>query len=414
MIAAERKWHSMQSRYRRVKRGCYVYSLTTAVLVNLSPVLFLTLRACYGISYGALGALISINFLTQLGVDLLFSFRPRLFDIPKVVRIAPLVAAAGLALYGLWPLFFPDLAYLGLVLATVIFSMAAGLAEVLLSPVIAAIPSPDPDREMSRLHSAYAWGVGPVVLLSTLYLHGFGRQNWYGLPLLFLAVPLTSFVLLAGAEFPDLAGREPERERAPLKNRTLWLCVAAIFLGGAAENTISQWGSGYLEAALGIPKLWGDALGMVLFSLMLGGGRTLYTKYGTKVERLLFWGSVGAAGCYLTAALCPVPAVGLMACALTGLCTSLLWPGTLIVAAERIPRGGVVMYALLAAGGDLGSCLVPQAIGLLTDAAIAALPGGEQMGMRLGMLLGALCPIAAAFIFQRFLPNRRLQKNKVA
>ena len=342
-------------------------------------------------------------------MDLLFSFRPKLFDIPKVVRFAPLLAAAGLAIYGLWPLLFPKTAYLGLLTATTIFSAAGGLAEVLLSPVIAAIPCPDPDREMTGLHSAYAWGVGPVVLLSTLFLQVFGRENWHFLPLLFLIVPLTAFGLLIGAEFPDLAPQESKREESPLKNGTLWLCVAAIFLGGAAENTMSQWGSSYLEGALGIPKVLGDALGVAMFSLMLGTGRTLYTKFGSGVERFLYWGSIGAAGCYLTAALCPVPAVGLMACALTGLFTSLLWPGTLIAAAERIPTGGVVMYALLAAGGDLGSSVIPQLIGLITDASIGRLPGGEQTGMRLGMLLGALCPILAAFIFRKF--RRNLQNS---
>ena len=168
---------------------------------------------------------------------------------------------------------------------------------------------------------------------------------------------------------------------------------------------MSQWGSSYLEGALGIPKVLGDALGVAMFSLMLGTGRTLYTKFGSGVERFLYWGSIGAAGCYLTAALCPVPAVGLAACALTGLFTSLLWPGTLIAAAERVPKGGVVMYALLAAGGDLGSSVIPQLIGLITDASIGRLPGGEQTGMRLGMLLGACCPILAALIFRKFRKN---------
>ena len=392
----------MERRFRRVKRGCYVYGLTSAVLINLSPVLFLTLRELYGLSYAALGALISVNFITQLLVDLLFSLRPRLFDIPKVVRIAPLAAVTGLAVYGLWPLLLPGSAFPGLLLGTFIFSTAAGLAEVLLSPVIAAIPSPDPDREMSKLHSAYAWGVGPVVLLSTGYLHFFGRESWHFLPLAFLLIPLTSFMLLHGAEFPAMEAAAGPSGQTPLKNKTLWLCPAAIFLGGAAENTMSQWGSGYLEGALGLPKVWGDVFGMTLFSLMLGSGRTLYTKFGSRVERLLFWGSVGAAVCYLTAALCPIPAVGLIACALTGLFTSLLWPGTLIVAAEHIPAGGVVMYALLAAGGALGSSVIPQLIGFITDSAIGLLPGGEQSGMRLGMLLGALCPLAAAAIFRRF------------
>ena len=151
----------MLNRFRRLKTGCYVFGLTMSVIANLSPVLFLTLRERFDISFAALGALVSVNFVTQLLVDLLFSFRPQYFDVPKVVRYAPLLAAAGLAIYGLWPLLFPGTAYLGLLLGTVIFSASGGLAEVLLSPVIAAIPSPDPDREMSRLHSAYAWGVGP-------------------------------------------------------------------------------------------------------------------------------------------------------------------------------------------------------------------------------------------------------------
>ncbi len=397
----------MDPKFLRLKRGCYAYGLTTSVLLNLSPVLFLTFRELYGISFAALGALISINFLTQLAVDLLFSFRPKLFDIPKLVRFAPLIAAAGLMVYGLWPWFFPETAYWGLLAATTIFSAAGGLAEVLLSPVIAAIPCPDPDREMSGLHSAYAWGVGPVVLLSTLFLRVFGREHWHLLPLIFLTVPLMAFGLLVGAEFPDLAPQETAREASPVKSRTLWLCVAAIFLGGAAENTMAQWGSGYLEAALGIPKVWGDVFGVALFSLMLGGGRTLYNKFGSGVERFLFWGAVGAVGCYAAAALCPIPMVGLAACALTGLCTSLLWPGTLVAAADRIPQGGVVMYALLAAGGDLGSSAVPQLIGFVTDLCAAAMPGGEGFGMKLGMLLGALCPLCAAFIFHKFLRERK-------
>ena len=397
----------MDNRYRRVKRGCYLFGVTMAILINLSPVLFLTLRERCGISYGALGGLIAVNFITQLLVDLLFSFRPRLFDIPKVVRYAPVLAAVGLGIYGLWPLLFPGSAYFGLLLGTVIFSASGGLAEVLLSPVIAAIPSPDPDREMSRLHSAYAWGVGPVVLLSTVFLHIFGQENWYLLPLLFSAVPLAAFALLVGARFPEIAAPDASSGASPLKNKLLWLCVAAIFLGGAAEHTMSQWGSSYLEGALGIPKLLGDVLGVALFSMMLGMGRTLYTKYGSNIERILVFGSIGAAVCYLTAAVCPIPAVGLLACALVGLCTSLLWPGTLIVAADRIPAGGVVMYALLAAGGDLGSSVIPQLIGIITDVSAAHLPGGARTGMKLGMLLGALCPLCAAVIFRRFLREKK-------
>ena len=64
----------MDNRYRRVKHGCYIFGVTMAVLINLSPMLFLTLRERYGISFGALGGLIAVNFITQLLVDLLFSY----------------------------------------------------------------------------------------------------------------------------------------------------------------------------------------------------------------------------------------------------------------------------------------------------------------------------------------------------
>ena len=58
----------------------------------------------------------------------------------------------------------------------------------------------------------------------------------------------------------------------------LWLCIFVIFCGGAAEVTMAQWSSGYLEQAMAIPKVWGDIFGAALFALLLrkkASGRTL-------------------------------------------------------------------------------------------------------------------------------------------
>ena len=194
-----------------------------------------------------------------------------------------------------------------------------------------------------------------------------------------------------------------------LKNKGLWLCVGAIFLGGASECTMAQWSSGYLEEALGIPKVWGDIFGVAVFSVMLGLGRTLYAKKGKKIGNVLFLGVLGAAACYLVAAICNQPLIGLVACAFTGLCVSMLWPGSLIVASDRFPHGGVFIFAMMAAGGDLGASVGPQLIGIITDFAIASPQlvnlaqslnlAPEQMGMKLGMLVGALFPIMAIPVF---------------
>ena len=415
----------MASNYKTLKLACYAANVTMSVVGNISPLLFVTFRELYGISYSLLGLLILINFGTQLAIDLIFSFFSYKFNIEKVVRLAPVFAFTGLLIYAAWPLLWPSSAYVGIVIGTLIFALSGGLCEVLISPVIAAIPSDDPDREMSKLHSVYAWGVVPVIVLTTLFLLVFKSENWHWLIFLYMLVPLASSVLFAVSEIPPM--KTPERVSGALrflKNRELWMCVAAIFLGGAAECAMSQWASSYLEKAIRLPKVWGDVLGVALFALMLGLGRSLYAKFGKKLYRVLILGALGATVCYLAAAFTLSPAVALAACALTGLCVSMLWPGSLIVSSERFPESGVFIYAMMAAGGDLGASAVPQLIGIVTDTALGnpslnslATDIGispEQFGMKLGMLIGALFPLISVPIFVRLAGKARDSQAKNA
>ncbi len=400
----------MAQNYKRLKLACYSTNVSMSVVGNLSPLLFITFRSLYGISYSLLGLLVLINFCTQLCIDLVFSFFSHKFNISKTVKLMPALAAIGLLVYALYPFVFPSTVYVGLVIGTVIFSAASGLGEVLISPVIAAIPAENPQREMSKLHSVYAWGVVAVVLVGTLFLLAFGFERWQWLALLFTLVPVVGTILFAGAEIPQM--ETPERTSgalALLKNRGVWLCVIAIFLGGASECTMAQWGSGYLERALGISKVWGDIFGVALFAATLGLGRSLYAKFGRNIGKVLFFGALGATACYLTAALCNLPVVGLIACGLTGFCTSMLWPGNLSVASDRFPAGGVFIYAMMAAGGDLGASVGPQLVGVVTDGVISSARaaqwaqslglGVEQLGMKLGMLVGAAFPLIAIGIY---------------
>ena len=398
------------SKIKHLKYACYSTNVTMSVTTNLSPILFLTFRTLYGISYSMLGLLVAINFVTQLCIDLIFSFFSHRFNIPKTVKAIPVIATAGFGLYALLPTLFPNHAYLGLALGTVIFSAASGLAEVLISPVIAALPADDPDREMSKLHSVYAWGVVGMVIFGTVFLLIGGPESWPWLTLVLMTIPALSAVLFAGSEIPPM--ETPEKASGALKllkNRGVWLCVLAIFLGGASECTMAQWCSGYSEQALGVPKLWGDLFGVALFSVMLGTGRSLYAKIGKNIGKVLTLGAAGAAVCYFVAAVTGVPLVGLLACAVTGLCTSMLWPGSLVVASSRFPQGGVFIYAMMAAGGDMGASVGPQLVGVITDGIMAAPWAAEladklqitteQLGMKAGMLCGMLFPLAAIFVF---------------
>ena len=406
---------------KRVKLACYTANVSGAVVANLSPLLFLTFHELYKISYSLLGLLVLINFCTQLIIDLIFSFFSHRFNITLTVRLTPVLTTLGLIAYALLPFALPNNVYLAVVIGTVLFSLAGGLGEVLLSPTVAALPSDNPEREMSKLHSAYAWGVVAVVIVATVFFLAFGEENWQWLALGFAAIPLVCTVLFMGADIPKM--ETPKKTSGAFgyfKNPAVWLCVFAIFLGGASECTMGQWCSGYIEAALGLPKVFGDLFGVALFSVMLGLGRSLYAKYGKNIERVLFCGGIGAALCYLVAALTDFAVVGLIACALTGFFVSMLWPGSLIVAEGRVLESGVFIFAIMAAGGDLGASVGPQLVGLVTDA-VAGNPSlvslasdlgvtMEQLGMKCGMLVGSVFPILAILVYGIILKTKNKAK----
>ena len=413
----------MTQSFGRLKAACYTTNVTMSIITNLAPILFLTFREQYGISYSLLGLLVLINFFTQLTVDLIFSFFSHRFNIPLAIKLTPVIAFLGLLLFAAAPLLFPNNVYLGLVLGTVVFSASGGFGEVLISPVIAAIPADDTERELSKLHSIYAWGVVFFVIAATVLLLLLGHENWQIVSLVFALIPLIATLLFAGVKIPQM--ETPARVSGVLqlfKSRALWVCIIAIFLGGASECVMAQWSSGYLEMALGLPKIWGDVFGVAVFSAMLGLGRSLYAKYGTRVERILLIGAIGALICYLTAALSPIPVIGLLACAFTGLCVSMLWPGSLIVGSERFPTSGVFIFAMMAAGGDLGASVGPQLLGIVADTVSASSLGAElaaslsltaeQVGMKAGMLIGALFPLCAIFVYLKLWRDARKRKSE--
>ena len=407
--------------YKRTKLACFYTYVAMSSAFGLPPLLFAAFRDMYGISYTLLGTLVLVNFLTQLSIDLIFTFFHKKFNLKVTVRVMPLLTAAGLCVYALAPMFFPEHAFIGLLTGTVLFSVSAGLSEVLLSPTVAALPSDDPERDMSALHSLYAYGLVGVILLSSLYLWLFGTENWMYLTLFWAALPLVSFVLFTISPMPEITMDEPASGEAVKKrNIGLMLCVICIFMGSAAENSMTNWISVYAESALGIPKLWGDILGMALFAILLGAGRSLYARFGKNISVVLLCGMGGAALFYIVAGLSVNSTVAMIACVLVGLCSSMLWPGTLILMEENLPRSGVGAYALLAAGGDFGAAIAPQLVGVIVDAVSASAVAetlsaslsltAEQIGIKAGILSAAFFPligVAVLLIIRKYFRKKQ-------
>ena len=398
--------------YKRTKLACYSAYFTMSSIFSLPPLLFVTMRETYGISYTLLGTLVLVNFFTQLMIDLVFTAFSSRFNHKKIVRVMPILTSVGLGLYAVIPTFFPNIAYLGLLIGTVIFSVSAGLSEVMLSPMIAAIPSDNPGKDMSFLHSLYAFGFLTVVVITTVFFKIFGTENWAILTLFFAALPLIASFLFFTSPIPDMSGSHGgETKTESTAGKRIFahaLCFACIFFGSCAENAMSNWVSSYIETALNIDKALGDILGMAMFAILLGIARVLYGKYGKNIVRVLLFGMISATVCYLTVVFSPSPILSLIACAATGFCTSMLWPGTLIMMEEKLPGAGVAAFAMMAAGGDTGAAVSPQLLGAVVDTVSVSEYGialaeklsltPEQVGMKAGMLVCSVFPLIGIFI----------------
>ena len=409
--------------YNRTRFACFSAYFTMSSIFCVPPLLFVTFRELYGISYTLLGTLVLTNFCTQLLVDLIFTVFSKRFDCKKIVRVTPLVTSLGLALYALLPTLFPNQAYIGLLIGTIVFSISAGLSEVLLSPTIAALPSKNPQRDMSTLHSLYAFGVVTMVLISTIFLKLFSYENWTYLIYFLAALPVFAAVLFMFSPMPAFVSSEASGGVSGTKKRAVGLafCVGCIFFGSCAENVMSNWISSYMENALGIEKMLGDILGVAMFALLLGMARISYARFGKRIFRVLLIGMMGASVCYLVVAFSSNTVVAFVACILTGLCTSMLWPGSLIMMEENLPGMGVAAYALMAAGGDLGASAAPQLMGVVIDnvaasdfakeASVRLGITAEQVGLKVGMLVTALFPIIGAVVL--LLAMRYFKKNRL-
>lgn len=179
----------MKQTYNRTLTACYTGYVVQAIVNNFVPLLFLTFQNTYHISMRSITLLITVNFLIQLMVDCLSAgFIDRIGYRASMV-IAHAAAAAGLVCLTFLPEIMPS-PFAGLLLSVAIYALGGGLLEVMLSPIVEALPTEHKEKTMSLLHSFYCWGHVAVVLLSTIFFALFGLESWKIMSVLWALVPL--------------------------------------------------------------------------------------------------------------------------------------------------------------------------------------------------------------------------------
>ena len=357
----------MRFSYRHTKFACYAGYITQAIINNLSPLLFIIYQQDLGLSLTQISLMITVNFLIQMGVDLLSAkFVDRIGYRPCAVA-AHLLSVAGLVGISLFPLLVSP--YPALLLATGLGAVGGGLLEVLVSPIIEAIPGKRKESEMSLLHSFYCWGHVGVVTLSTVFFLLAGQQNWRLLPLLWAAVPLMNALLFAKVPLKTLTSAGGALSiRALAKQSAFWLFMLLMLCAGASEMAMSQWASYFAEKGLHVSKTLGDLMGPCAFAILMGTARILFgksTKY--PVEKALTFSALLCMLCYGVVILSSSPLISLVGCAVCGFSVGVMWPGVFSMASARLPSGGTALFALLALAGDIGCCSGPSLVGAVSD-----------------------------------------------
>ncbi|MBO0901091.1 MFS transporter [Cellulomonas sp. zg-ZUI22] len=393
--------------YATTRHSAHVAYVVQAVVNNLAPLLFVVFHTALDVPVAQLGALAALNFGVQLLTDLVAVRVVDRIGYRRPMVAAHALAALGLVLLAVLPFVLPA-PFVGLCVAVVVYGIGGGLLEVLVSPVVEHLPQPEEAKAagMAFAHSFYCWGQLAVVVLSTALLAVVGSDLWPLLPVLWAVVPLANLVVLLRVPMPPTVPDEHRTSLRSLFGTPLFLAALVLMAtGGAAELTMAQWSSFFAEQGTGVPKEVGDLLGPGLFALLMGLGRVAYGLWGQGVplRPLLAASGVATAVCYVVAATASVPVVSLVACALCGLTTALLWPGTFSLTSARFPLGGAAMFAVLALAGDAGGTFGPLGVGLFADLAAgplagiaAALPPDTGTGLRVGMLLSAAVPAVFA------------------
>jgi len=392
---------------RRRVRLCHLGMLVIALVANLAPPLFIPLRTAFGLDFEQLGRLALFNFITQLVCILLGGSLVDRFGARPFAILGNGFTFGGLWLFAFADRLFPATPYTGLAFGTFVFSIGGAMLELVLSPIVNAVPSERKAADMSLLHAFYAIGQIATVLLTSLAI--WFHAPWRVAVMCWSLLPLATAAGFLTIRIPPLVPEaQRQRVRGLLRNPIYLALLAGIFLAGATEMAVSQWISAYAEKGLGLPKLAGDLGGCCLFGAMLGMGRIWMglRQASTSLERVLPISCGIAIAAYLVAGVAPWAWLALAACVVVGLGVSLLWPGMLSLAARHFPRGGASMFAVLSATGALGCALAPWLVGLVADTIRmnAATPGvlariglqidPEPFGLRAALLAAAACPVA--------------------
>lgn len=395
-----------QKNYRKTLIACYLGFVTQAISANFAPLLFLTFKDAYGISFEKIALIPFVFYLTQLFVDFAATKFADKIGYRTCVVISQLLSSSGLILMAILPEIVP-VPFAGILISVVLYAIGSGLIEVLISPIVEACPFENKDGIMSLVHSFYCWGSVGVILGSTVFFALFGIESWKLLTFIWALIPLYNALNFISCPIERLVEDGKSMSiRQLLGVPVFWLMIIFMICAGASEATMAQWTSAFTESALGVSKTVGDLAGPCMFAVFMGISRMLYGRMSEELDliKTMLLCAMLCVFCYLLASLSASSVFGLAGCALCGLTVGIMWPGTISISSQKCPRGGTAMFAFLALAGDLGAAVSPAMVGRFSEVA-----GGN---LKIGLLTATVFPIILTIGLMFLIRKVKLKKER--
>lgn len=378
--------------YKHTKYASYIGYVTQAIVNNLAPLLFIVFREYFDLTYEQLGRIVFLNFGVQLVTDIIVAKYADRIGYRITIVVGHICATLGLIFLGLLPNMTNN-SYIGISIGVILYAIGGGTIEVLISPIVEALPGERKASSMSFLHSFYCWGQMAVVLITTILLWFLGDNYWFVIPIIWSVIPFINSVLFTKVPIAPLVNDKSKAMsfKDLMTNKYFRIALILMACAGASEITMSQWSSIFAQEGLQVSKVVGDMLGPCLFAVFMGLTRVFYGFKGQVIDlrKALIASSVLCIICYSIAVFFREPIISLFACAFTGVSVGLMWPGTISLTSARLPFGGTVMFGALAVMGDLGAAVGPWVAGFITDKI-------EVVNRPLEILLGANVPLEQA------------------
>jgi len=375
----------MRFSYTGTKISCYIGYFIQAIVNNLLPILFIALQNVYGLSYEKLARIILVNFTVQMITDFNTPKIIKLMGYKKAVIMANASATVGLVMLSLLPNLMKD-AYSAILISIAVTAFGSGLIEVVISPMVEMLPTKNKAGNMSVLHSFYCWGQAVTVAVTTLLVLVFGYKGWTLIPLIWATVPFFNLFFFLPCPVVEPGKDEKHDSFKKLFSSRKFRCYLIMMLcAGAAEIAMAQWASMFAQQSLKVSKTIGDLTGPCAFAILMGAGRVVYAALSNKInfKKLLIVMSALCFVCYTVVAVCNIPMVSLVFCALCGFSVSVFWPGIYSAGAADFPKGAAVMFCSFAMFGDTGCSAGPWIIGVVAD----------NLGLNAGILAASVFPL---------------------